>query len=314
MSDAEADDNRTTLASEDQKLGTIGPYRLLRELGRGGMGVVYEAAQSEPVARRVAVKILHHFLGEEALFRFEGEAQTLARMSHPYVASIFDAGRFEGRPYLVMEHVKGRPITGYCDEERLSLRKRLVLFLKICEGVQHAHQKAIVHRDIKPANVLVWESEGGPLPKVIDFGIAKHLQGSGEDPFSTQVGQPLGTPAYMSPEQAQGDPAGIDTRTDVYSLGVLLYELLTGCLPFASYPQQSGELKRQLRDSYPPSPSRRLSDQGLANSGAVARARRIDPRLLKSVLKGDLDWITMTAIAPGQGRSLRDAFGARCRH
>ena len=213
----------------------IGPYHLLSVLGSGGMGVVYLAEQEQPLRRRVALKLVKRGMdSKEVLARFESERQALALMSHPGIAKVFDAGTSEdGRPYFVMEHVAGMPITEYCDRNRLSSRQRLELFVEVCDAVQHAHTKGIIHRDIKPSNVLVSVQDSRPLPKVIDFGVAKAVsQRLTEKTLFTQLGVMIGTPGYMSPEQAEVTGLDVDTRTDVYSLGVLAYELLVGELPF----------------------------------------------------------------------------------
>src|SRR5215471_12937580 len=214
---------------------TIGPYRLLRELGIGGMGQVWLAEQTDPVRRQVALKLIRAGMYDAATVqRFKAERQSLAIMEHPAIAKVFDAGTTPaGQPYLVMEYVDGQPITEYCDAKKLTIRERLQLFIRVCEGVQHAHQKAIIHRDLKPSNVLVVEVDGKPMPRIIDFGLAKAAAplAPGETLF-TQMGTFLGTPGYMSPEQADPGMRDVDTRTDVYSAGAVLYELMTGSPPF----------------------------------------------------------------------------------
>src|ERR1051326_4380498 len=226
----------TTAIDEQPELASIGPYRLIRVLGTGGMGQVWLADQTEPVQRRVALKLIRAGLYDNSVVkRFRSERQSLAIMDHPAIAKVFDAGATAaGQPYLVMEYVDGLSITDYCDQKTLSIPERLRLFIQVCEGVQHAHQKAIIHRDLKPSNILVVEVDGKPQPRIIDFGLAKAAVPAmpGETQF-TQLGGLLGTPGYISPEQADPSVRDIDTRADVYSLGVILYELLTGFLPFA---------------------------------------------------------------------------------
>jgi eukaryotic-like serine/threonine-protein kinase len=276
---------------------SIGPYRLLKKLGEGGMGQVWLAEQSAPLQRQVALKLIRWGTYDDSLIhRFQAERQSLAVMDHPSIARVFDAGATpEGQPYFVMEYVQGVPITDYCDQKQLKVADRLELFIKVCEGVQHAHQKAIIHRDLKPANILVSEVDGKPVPRIIDFGLAKAMD-SQTDSMHTQAGSLVGTPGYMSPEQC--DPTkDIDTRADVYSLGVVLYVLLTGTLPFG--PQQwkdkpFDEVLRRLREEDPLPPSIRISTDR-ETSSAVAKARGTDPKQLVSLLHGDLDWITMKA-------------------
>jgi len=294
-------------SAADPDLQSIGPYTLLEKRGEGGMGTVYLAEQSEPVRRRVAVKIIKHGLeSKQVIARFEAERQALALMDHPAIARIHDAGATPlGRPYFVMEYVQGVPITEYCDRQSLPNRERIDLFLQVCEGVQHAHQKAVIHRDLKPSNVLVSLQEGRPAVKIIDFGLAKALaQPLTDRTLHTELGVMLGTPEYMSPEQAALTGQDVDTRSDVYSLGVMLYELLVGALPFESKElREAGldELRRRIREEDPPRPSARTSSLG-EQSDQAARHRRTDRQALRRELKGDLDWITMRALEKDRGR------------
>jgi eukaryotic-like serine/threonine-protein kinase len=270
------------------------------------MGQVWLAEQSAPVKRQVALKIIKAGqYDSSALLRFNLERQTLAIMDHPAIAKVFDAGSTPtGQPYFVMEYVPGFPITNYCDQKRLPARERLALLIKVCEGVQHAHQKAIIHRDLKPSNILVVEVDGKPVPRIIDFGIAKAISQQSEDEtLVTRAGGMVGTPGYMSPEQADPSIPDVDTRTDVYSLGVVLYELLTGVLPFDVKQWSTKpfhEVLRQLHEDDPPSPSSRIS--GEADSTTVAAKRNADPRRLASMLRGDLDWITLKALEKDRTR------------
>src|SRR6267142_1472432 len=288
-------------------LGAIGAYRLLRKLGEGGMGYVWLAEQTAPVTRQVAVKIIKAGRYDaSALKRFELERQSLAIMNHPAIAKVFDAGSTsEGQPYFVMEYVPGLPITTYCDQKRLTTRERLELFIRVCEGVQHAHQKAIMHRDLKPSNILVADVDGHPLPRIIDFGIAKATTPQSPDQtVFTQLGGMLGTPGYISPEQADPAILDVDTRTDVYSLGVILYELLTSSLPFDSnqwHIQPFHEVLRRLREEDPPLPSTRVSNDQQTSTSTAAN-RSTGPHQLVSQLRGDLDWITMTALEKDRAR------------
>ncbi len=292
----------------------IGPYRILRSIGEGGMGTVYEAEQLQPIARRVAVKVVKWGMDTpEVMARFESERQALALMDHPNIARVLDAGATEtGRPYFVMELVRGEPITQYCDAARLSLRARLELFVQVCHAVQHAHQKGVIHRDLKPGNVLVATADGAPLSKVIDFGIAKATSGRlADQTLITRMQQVVGTPAYMSPEQVECGAADIDTRSDVYALGAMLYELLTGQLPFdAARLRAAGlaELQRMIRDDVPAAPSSRIGTRGDAATQLAAR-RRIDPQRLRRALAGDLDWIVMRCLEKERTRRY-DSAGA----
>ena len=237
----------------------IGPYRVLETLGEGGMGVVYLAEQKEPVRRRVALKVIKHGIDSEVLARFEAERQALAVLEHPGIASIYDAGETnDGRPYFVMEVVKGLPITDYCDRHKVSLRDRLELFGQVCDALGHAHHRGIIHRDLKPSNILVFAPDEKPVAKIIDFGVAKATnQRLTERTLYTELGKVVGTPAYMSPEQAELSGEGLDHRSDIYSLGVLLYELLVGELPIEVDLRSAAldEIVRRIRDDEPPAPS-----------------------------------------------------------
>jgi eukaryotic-like serine/threonine-protein kinase len=276
----------------------IGPYKLLSVLGDGGMGVVYLAEQARPVRRRVALKVLKLGMDtEQVVARFESERQALAVMDHPNIARVLDTGVTpRGRPYFAMDVVRGTTITAYADTHRLDTRDRLRIFLDVCHAVQHAHHKGVIHRDLKPSNVLVAAAEDGPVVKIIDFGIAKAVGvGLTEHTLVTRVGQMIGTPEYMSPEQAEMSGLDVDTRTDIYSLGVLLYELIVGALPFDLSAKPEYVISHTLRERDVPRPSTRLT--GLGDSlDAVAKHRRTTPDALRRTLRGDLDWIILKAM------------------
>jgi serine/threonine protein kinase/tetratricopeptide (TPR) repeat protein len=291
----------------------IGPYKLLQKLGEGGMGAVWVAEQHQPVQRRVALKVIKAGLDSaRVLARFEAERQALALMDHPNIARILDAGATEqGRPFFVMELVKGMPITRFCDQERLTPRERLELFVPVCQAVQHAHQKGIIHRDLKPSNVLIALYDGKAVPKVIDFGVAKALhQNLSERTVYTEVGQVVGTLEYMAPEQAELNNLDIDTRADIYSLGVLLYELLTGSPPLSAKQLRSAaftEVLRLIREVEPPKPSTRLSSS--AELPAIAACRKLEPANLTKLLRGELDWIVMKCLEKERSRRYETANG-----
>ena len=291
-----------------ERTGTmIGRYKLLQKIGEGGFGVVYMAEQVEPVQRKVALKIIKAGMDtKEVIARFEAERQALALMDHPGIANILDGGSTEaGRPYFVMELVNGIPITEYCDQKKLPTAERLQLFMKVCHAVQHAHQKGIIHRDLKPSNVLVTLHDGEPVPKVIDFGVAKALgQKLTQKTLFTAFQHMIGTPAYMSPEQAELSGLDIDTRSDIYSLGVLLYELLTGVTPFDKETLARvalDELRRMFRETEPSKPSTRLQTLG-EKLTEVAQRRHTEPTALRRLLRGDLDWIVMKCLEKDRKR------------
>jgi serine/threonine protein kinase/tetratricopeptide (TPR) repeat protein len=292
----------------------IGPYKLLQNLGEGGMGSVWVAEQTEPVKRRVALKIIKPGMDSTTVLRrFEAERQALALMDHTHIAKVFDAGTTaHGRPYFVMELIKGVPITRYCDELHLPIRERLALFVPVCQAIQHAHQKGVIHRDIKPSNVLVCIQDGKPVPKVIDFGVAKALhQKLADQSIYTEIGQIIGTLEYMSPEQAELSPLDIDTRADVYALGVLLYELLTGTTPLDRKRLKSAavqEMLRVIREVEPPKPSTRLTDSKEALPNLAAQ-RRTEPGRLTKEVRGELDWIVMKCLEKDRGRRYESADG-----
>ena len=284
----------------------IGHYKVLERIGEGGFGRVYRAEQFAPIKREVALKVIKLGMDtEQVIARFEAERQALAMMDHPSIATVFDAGATQhGRPYFVMELVRGVPITAYCDEHKLSIRERLKLFCAVCSAVQHAHQKSIIHRDIKPNNVLVANQDGQHAPKVIDFGIAKATGPKlSEHTIQTEARQLIGTPAYMSPEQTGPAQGGIDTRSDVYSLGVLLYELLTGTTPIDTETRAKSsydEIQRLIREVTPPKPSTKLSSN--ETTIEIAKHRHTEPRRLQQEVRGDLDWIVMKALEKDRNR------------
>src|SRR5215471_12217673 len=291
----------------------IGPYKLMEKIGEGGFGLVFVAEQVEPVRRKVALKVIKPGMdSRQVIARFEAERQALALMDHPNIARVFDAGATDsGRPYFVMELVRGIPITEYCDQNQLTPRERLELFVSVCQAIQHAHQKGIIHRDVKPSNVLVTSHDGKPVAKVIDFGVAKAINQQLTDrTIYTQFAQMIGTPLYMSPEQAEMSGLDIDTRSDIYSLGVLLYELLTGTTPLqrrhfaeAAY----DEIRRLIREEEPPKPSQRLSTSDTLPS--IAACRKMEPAHLSKLVRGDLDWITMKALEKDRTRRYETANG-----
>jgi non-specific serine/threonine protein kinase/serine/threonine-protein kinase len=298
-------DSRTTAAAPSLPAGTvIGPYHLLQLIGHGGMGEVWQAEQKQPVRRRVAVKLIKAGMDtREVVARFESERQALALMDHPAIAKVFEAGSSaEGRPYFVMEYVAGIPITDYCDKHRLTTRQRLELFIRVCDGVQHAHQKAIIHRDLKPSNILVVEIDGKPMPRIIDFGVAKATsQALNAGTMYTRVGAVIGTLGYMSPEQADSAGEDIDTRTDVYSLGVVLYELLVGELPFDVQKLAVDDVRRRLREQDAPRPSTKARTVG-GQSATIAQNRGPDPPTLVRQLRGDPDAIALKALEKDRAR------------
>ena len=291
----------------------VGRYKLLQQIGEGGMGVVYMAEQTEPVRRRVALKIIKPGMdSRQVIARFEAERQALAMMDHQNIAKVLDAGTTDGgRPYFVMELVQGVPITQFCDDRHLTPRERLELFVPICRAIQHAHQKGIIHRDIKPSNVLVTMYDDKPVPKVIDFGVAKAIeQRLTERTMFTQFGALVGTFEYMSPEQAEMNAFGVDTRSDVYSLGVLLYELLTGTTPLGRERLRTAalvELVRLIKEEEAPRPSVRLSS--LDHLPSVAAARKTEPGRLPKLVRGELDWIVMKCLEKDRTRRYETASG-----
>jgi serine/threonine protein kinase/tetratricopeptide (TPR) repeat protein len=308
--------------SPEERVGALvaGRYKLLEEIGEGGMGTVWVAEQTQPVRRKVAVKLVKAGMDTKAvLARFEAERQALALMDHPNIAKVLDGGTTggepggvsPGRPYFVMEYVKGVPLTAYCDDARLSIAQRLALFVPVCKAVQHAHQKGVIHRDLKPSNILVCLYDGQPVPKVIDFGLAKAMhQPLTERTLHTAHGAMMGTPLYMSPEQAEFNNLDVDTRTDVYALGVILYELLTGTTPLERQRFQQAawhEMLRLIKEEEPPRPSARLSGSG--SSPSVAAQRQMEPVRLAKLVRGELDWIVMKALEKDRNRRYETANG-----
>src|SRR5688572_5260110 len=299
---------RSTALITEKPGDKIGRYKLLQQLGEGGCGVVYMAEQEEPVRRRVALKIIKLGMDTKSVIaRFEVERQALAMMDHPNIAKVFDGGATStGRPYFVMELVRGVRITEYCDQNNLSTRQRLELFIQVCQAIQHAHQKGVIHRDIKPSNILVTLHDSKPVPKVIDFGIAKAVEQRLTDKtLFTQFAAFIGTPTYMSPEQAEMSGLDMDTRSDIYSLGVLLYELLTGKTPFDAEVLMGATIeqcRRTIREEEPARPSNRLATMSKPELTTTANRRRIEAPTLISSLRGDLDWIVMKCLEKDRTR------------
>ncbi len=292
----------------------IGPYKLLQQIGEGGMGVVFMAEQQRPVRRKVALKVIKPGMDSgQVIARFEAERQALALMDHANIARVLDAGATDtGRPYFVMELVKGVPITEYCDRNQLSPKERLELFIPVCQSIQHAHQKGIIHRDIKPSNVLVTLQDGVPVPKVIDFGVAKAIeQRLTERTLFTEFGAVIGTLEYMSPEQAEMGSMDIDTRSDIYSLGVLLYELLTGSTPLERAKIRGAafaEILKRIREEEPTRPSTRLSESKDALP-SISAQRKMEPARLTKLVRGELDWIVLKALEKDRTRRYETAAG-----
>ncbi len=297
----------------DGPASRIGPYKLLHPIGEGGMGTVFLAEQTEPVQRQVAFKVIKPGMdSRQVIARFEAERQALALMDHPHIAKVYDGGATpSGLPYFVMELVKGVPLTKYCDEHRLTPRQRLELFIPVCRAVQHAHQKGLIHRDLKPSNVLVALYDGKPVPKVIDFGVAKATGGRlTEKTLFTNLGSIVGTLEYMSPEQAEPNQLDVDTRADIYALGVMLYELLTGTTPLERKRLKNAafqEIVRLIKEEEPPKPSTRLS--AAETLPEIAAKRGIEPKKLSGLVRGDLDWIVMKCLEKDRERRYETANG-----
>ena len=309
-SDGSAD--KTFYSSMENMGGQIGPYKLMSILGEGGYGIVYLAEQKTPFKRQAALKIIKPGMdSKQVIARFEAERQALALLDHPNIAHVFDSGMTDNnRPYFAMEYIKGIPITKYCDQQKLNIEDRLQLFLQVCEAVQHAHQKGIIHRDIKPSNILVTRHGEKAIPKIIDFGVAKAVtQPLTERTLFTEKGQLLGTPEYMSPEQADIGNQDIDTRSDVYSLGILLYVLLAGALPFDRRKLEKAgfvEIQRIIREENPPHPSTRLSSLG-KKATEVAQNRRTQVLTLNKRLQNELEWIPLKAMRKERSRRYQSA-------
>ncbi len=301
------------ISSKAKPVGQIGPYRLINVLGEGGFSIVYLAEQDKPVKRFVALKVIKPGMDtKQVIARFEAERQTLALLNHPNIAAVYDAGATEaGLPYFVMENVKGIPITEHCDRQKLSIEDRLELFLQVCDAVQYAHQKGIIHRDIKPSNILVSVDGQKAAPRIIDFGVSKAItQPLSERTLYTEQGQFVGTPEYMSPEQAEMGQQDIDTRSDVYSLGVVLYELLTGTLPFDPDTLRESSIeniKRIIREQDPKRPSTRLTSMG-EKAQKIAENRNIDLTILKKRLNRELEWIPLKAMRKDRTAPLQIGF------